>query len=146
MKVKIVNADSNHYDAMFQIHNQVMPENDRMTKKNFYDEFGLDTRKYFVALINSKVVGYVGVLDTITDYNIMGIAVSKNYAHCGVGTQLINFLKNYAKQNNVQTISLEVDEMNKIAIDFYKKMEFVLTNIRKKYYKDNDAYIMWYYL
>lgn len=146
MKITITNANSSHYDEMYKIHNQVMSELDKLTKKNFYDEFNQETRKYFVAILNNKVVGYVGVLDTATDYNIIGIAVGKNYLNCGVGTQLFEYLKNVAKKNCVETISLEVDEMNTKAINFYKKMGFILTNIRKKYYKDNDAYIMWYYL
>lgn len=146
MKIKITKAENIHYNDMYKIHNEVMPENDKLSEQNFFDEFTKDTRKYFVALNNLQVVGYVGVLNIADDYNIMGIAVNKNFAYMGIGTQLIEYLKRDAKQNNIKTISLEVDEKNTIAINFYKKMGFVLTNIRKKYYKNNDAYIMWYYL
>lgn len=147
MEIKIINAEKNHYNAMFEIHNKVFLEQDRMTEQNFYSEFKEPTRKYFVA-INEKqeVIAYVGVIDTQTDYNIMGIAVQEEYQNKGIGTQLINYLKNFGKEKNVQTISLEVDEKNLVAINFYKKMGFVVTNIRKKYYKNNDAFIMWYYL
>ncbi len=147
MKIKIVDNNEKYYNELYIIHNNVMPEQDKMTKNNFYDEFNRDTRKYFVAINEyNKVVGYVGVLDTNTDYNIMGIAVKKECFRQGVATKLIRHLKDTAKDNNVLTISLEVDETNIPAINFYKKMGFVLTNIRKKYYKNNDALIMWYYL
>ena len=59
---------------------------------------------------------------------------------------LIKKIIEIAKQNKVSTLSLEVDEKNEKAINFYKKMGFTVTNIRKKYYKDNDALIMWLYL
>ena len=45
-----------------------------------------------------------------------------------------------------KSISLEVDVLNTSAISFYNKNNFVVTNIRKKYYKDNDALVMFCYL
>lgn len=147
MEIKIINANEEYYEDMFQMHNEVMPEQDKMTRNCFFSEFNEDTRKYFIALDeNNKLVGYIGVLDTTTDYNIMGIAVGERYKRKGVGTKLIQYIKTIAQQEKVETLSLEVDQTNTSAIKFYEKMGFVLTNIRKKYYKNNDAYIMWYYL
>lgn len=143
----VVDFSEEFAEMLFEIHNKVMPENDKMTRNCFFDEFNQKTRKYFVSVDkNNKPVGYVGVFDSLDDYNIIGIAVDKNYQKKGIGSMLIKKVIDIAKQNNVKTLSLEVDEKNTTAINFYKNKGFEVTNIRKKYYKDNDAYIMWLYL
>lgn len=144
--IEIVDCSKNYYKDLFLIHCAEMPEFDQMTEQCFFDEFNQPTRKYFVATQNEKAIGYIGVFDTIDDYNIIGIAVDKNFQRQGVGSLLIKKIIEIAKQNKVSTLSLEVDEKNEKAINFYKKMGFTVTNIRKKYYKDNDALIMWLYL
>jgi len=144
--MEIVDYNPNFLEDLWQIHILTMPENDLMTKNNFVDEFSQPTRKYFVCLQDNVPVGYIGAFNMIDDYNIIGIAVKKDFQHKGVGTKLINSLIDFAKKENVKSLSLEVDETNLKAINFYKKMGFVVTNIRKKYYKNNDALIMWLYL
>ena len=143
----IIDFSDKFAEDLFSIHNKVMPENDRMTKNCFFDEFNQSTRKYFIAIDNqNKPVGYIGVFDSIDDYNIIGIAVDNNFQKQGVGTMLLQKVIEVAKLNKVNSISLEVDKKNDKAINFYKNKGFKVTNIRKKYYKDNDAYIMWLYL
>lgn len=144
--IKILPCNKDFYNEMYKIHLSVMPENDKMTETCFFDEFNQPTRKYFVAVKGSNLVGYVGVFNTLDDYNIIGIAVDENCQRQGVGYKLLQQIIEDAKLNQVKTISLEVDEKNEKAINFYKKNGFVVTNIRKKYYKDNDALIMWLYL
>ena len=144
--IKIVPCDKSCYDQLYKIHLSVMPENDIMTENCFFDEFVQATRKYFVAINNNCAIGYIGVFDSFDDYNIIGIAVEEGYQRRGIGYKLLQRIIEEAKKNNIKTISLEVDETNEKAINFYKKNGFVVTNIRKKYYKDNDALIMWLYL
>lgn len=144
--IKILPCNETFYDDMYKIHLSVIPEKDKMTEKCFYDEFNQPTRKYFVAVKNDILVGYVGVFNTLDDYNIIGIAVDEKYQRHGVGYKLLEEIIKDAKLNQIKTLSLEVDEKNEKAINFYKKYGFAVTNIRKKYYKDNDALIMWLYL
>ena len=134
-------------ERLYQIHQENMPEQDQMTKQNFYDEFYISPNRInLVAQLNDQIVGYIGALDIIDDYNIIGIAVDKSARRKGVGGKLLKALTKIARDKQVQTLSLEVDTTNQPAINFYKKNNFELTNIRKKYYKDNDAMIMWHYL
>lgn len=144
--IKIVKCLEDYIKQLYDIHLSEMPENDKMTQNCFFDEFKQKTRKYFVALDNNIPVGYIGIFDSIDDYNIIGVAVDKKYQRKGIGSKLLQTVIEEANKNKVATISLEVDETNQKAINFYKKMGFVVTNVRKKYYKDNDAYIMWLYL
>ena len=47
---KVVNFNSDFGELIFEIHNNVMPENDKMTRNCFFDEFNQNTRKYYVLL------------------------------------------------------------------------------------------------
>lgn len=139
-------CDKEHYDQMYEIHLKSLPINDQMTKQCFYDEFNQPTRLYFVACLQEEVVGYIGVFATIDDYNIIGIAVKEEFQRKNIGTLLLQKVIETAKENNVKSLSLEVDATNNKAIKFYEKHNFKVTNIRKNYYKNNDALIMWLYL
>ena len=144
--LKIVNNSLKYYDKLYEIHTSELLEEDRMSKENFFLEFSQNFRKYFVALYENEVVGYIGLFECDKDYNIIGICVKEKFHNMGIGTKLINYSKKIAKKENKKSLSLEVDNRNILAINFYKKNGFIVTNIRKKYYKDNDALIMFCYL
>jgi ribosomal-protein-alanine acetyltransferase len=144
--VEIQDFESGQENLLFDIHIAVMPKNDQMTKQNFLNEFCESSRKYFVALIGKEIVGYVGLFDCGEDENIIGIAVKKPFQNNGIGTKLMKKAVNFALKQNKKSLSLEVDESNLGAKNFYEKMLFVVTNIRKNYYKGSDAYVMFRYL
>ena len=119
--VSIQKCNKEHHSEMYKIHLSSLPINDQMTEKCFYDEFNQNTRLYFVACINKEVIGYIGVFDTIDDYNIIGIAVKEEFQCKKVGTLLLEKIIEEAKLNNIKTLSLEVDSSNIKAIKFYEK-------------------------
>ena len=49
---------------------------------------------------------------------------------------------NLLKNKNIETVSLEVNTTNKVAIKFYEKHGFKIKSLRKKYYGKNDGYLM----
>ena len=145
--LKIIDFEKKYQSELYKIHLQVMPKNDIMSLNCFNDEFEQTTRKYFVAVKNNIPIGYIGLFNTIDDCNIIGIAVLQDKQRQGIGSLLLNKAKEYARENNIKTLSIEVDTKNDKAINFYKKVGFLVTNIRKNYYKNNsDAYIMFLYL
>lgn len=128
-------------NILYILHKE-LPLNDQMSLQVFTDELIALRRIYFIATIKNKIIGYVGVLDCIDNYDIIGIAVSLEEQNKCIGSMLLNEIKKLAKANNVNTITLEVDERNIKAINFYKKNGFLLTKIRKNYYNNSDAYEM----
>lgn len=77
------------------------------------------------------------VYDEIYDrIEIDYILVLDKYKRHGIGKNLINYL-------NKNNISLEVRESNLVAIEFYKKCGFKIGAKRKKYYKNEDGYLMY---
>ena len=91
----------------------------------------------YVYLIDSKVCGYLIVLDSIDVYEILAIATIEEYRNKGIAQKLLNKIK-------IKNIFLEVRESNQTAINFYKKNRFKEISIRKNYYSEptENAVIM----
>ena len=99
--------------------------------------------KYFVAKQENEIVGFAGILLIIDQVNIMNIVVKKSFRHNGIGSILLENLISYAKDKDLKTITLEVNEHNLSAIKLYDKFNFDHIGIRKKYYNgESDAIIM----
>lgn len=57
---------------------------------------------------------------------ISSIAVKKEFLNHGIGTALMNEVKQYARKKQCESIQLEVYEQNTIALKFYKKNRFTI--------------------
>ncbi|MDU1910641.1 ribosomal protein S18-alanine N-acetyltransferase [Fusobacterium sp.] len=100
----------------------------------------IERYRFFITKIEEKVAGYIILYDTIDVWEIMKIAVNKEYRRKGIGEKMIKYIFSLAQI----PIMLEVRENNKGAIEFYKKSGFELIATRKNYYTDTGetAYIM----
>ena len=72
----------------------------------------------------------------------MNIVIKKTYRNQGIGTLLLENLILLAKDLNIFTLFLEVNEQNKPAIHLYEKFGFEKLGVRKKYYNNNNGIIM----
>jgi len=98
---------------------------------------------YIVAKRNDEIAGFAGVWDDTYNMHITNIAVKKRYRHKGIGETLLKKLIQITKEENKETITLEVNEQNTIAQNLYLKNGFKIIWKRKKYYNGtNDAIIM----
>ena len=97
---------------------------------------------------DNKIIGYydndilVGFLIYEQLYEIIDllyIVVEPIYRRKNIGTELINYL---IQNKKFEKIMLEVRCDNSSAIKLYKKFNFKIINIRKKYYDNIDAYVM----
>ena len=70
------------------------------------------------------------------------IVVSKENQGKGYSKILMDYMISLAKENNVETILLEVNSINNKAINLYQKYGFKEYSIRKNYYGDSDAILM----
>lgn len=116
-------------------------------KPNFVNEYDIDKIELYdwldllVYEENDKVVGFIEFANNVGNIDIYTIAVDENFKRYGIATKLIDYVKeNY----NYETITLEVRSKNETAIKMYKKNNFEVINIRKKYYENDDAYVMQY--
>ncbi len=100
--------------------------------------------KFFVAEKDDAVLGYVGLSAIIDEGYITNIAVFPEYRNMGVGSALIKYLFEFAKENMLSFISLEVRESNNGAISLYEKFGFREEGKRKNFYTlpTEDALIL----
>ena len=98
---------------------------------------------YFTAILNNAVVGYIAAELLVDHFDLLAIAVVKDFRNQNVATVLLNKLFNLCKELKIDDIFLEVRQNNLSAIALYEKSGFEKINIRKNYYIDTneDAYI-----
>ncbi len=113
------------------------------TYSTFLDELNSDNSYFVVAKNNNKIVGFAGLKIICDEADIMNVVVKKPFRHNGIGSFLLEHLISYSIDNNLKTITLEVNEHNLSAIHLYDKFNFDKIGIRKKYYNgESDAIIM----
>lgn len=108
------------------------------------DDYITHAKKIVLVFIDNIVVGYASLskeditLDEGSDFSITispnnikirQIAINKNYQNKGIGTALINFIKNYAKDNNIDYIYLYSMWLNDDGQRFYLKNNFVYSGV-----------------
>ena len=98
----------------------------------------------YVILVNDSdgVNAFLLVRKAYQEYNIEFIIVECSFRNKGIAKNLMNyFLNNYTSKGD--SIYLEVNVNNKVAMNLYKNFEFEIVNKRLKYYQNmDDAYLM----
>lgn len=94
---------------------------------------------------NNKIVGYINFTYIFEEMEIGNLCVDKNYRRQGIAHSIIGSLFDFAKENKVEKIFLEVSSLNDPAHRLYLSEGFKEINVRKNYYgPDDDAIIMLY--
>jgi ribosomal-protein-alanine N-acetyltransferase len=108
------------------------------------DELGQPQRSYIVAVDDEQnVVGYGGVLLLGEDAHITTIAVDGSARGHRLGTRLMLELVEAALKHRAQHLTLEVRSSNRRAQSLYGRFGMAPVGVRKNYYIDEDALIMW---
>lgn len=125
------------YNSIYKLGAQL---NINYSKLNKLDDIVNDNnQKVYVYIINNNVVGFLHITISFDEADIVDIITSEEYRNHGIGNSLISYA---IKDNNLKKINLEVRESNKIAIEFYQKINFKKVRIIKKYYGTEDAFFM----
>ena len=98
----------------------------------------VNKKEYKILVFDEDVKGYLILHDSYDLYEIMKIAVKKEFRNKKIGEQLINFYLN----NWDQSLFLEVRESNKVAMYFYEKIGFLNVGKRKNYYSNGETAIL----
>ena len=107
-------------------------------KKNFY--MFISNQNNIFILSHPKPVGYLKARIIRDEIEIISILIDKKFRKTGIGKSLLNELLNIALKKKIQSIFLEVSVENMIAINLYKKFNFVKVGKRKHYYFQNGKY------
>ena len=98
----------------------------------------------FVCLSDGRVAAYGGMICAVDEGQITNIAVLPDYRRRGMGDALIKSLLRYAKEERLDTVTLEVRASNAAAIALYRRNGFSEVGRRKAFYTKptEDAIIM----
>lgn len=107
------------------------------------DDIKSNNSMYIIAKLNDEIIGFAGIKIILDEAEIMNIATKKIYRHEGIASLMLEYLISYCKKNSINSINLEVNIQNSIAIKLYKKYNFNEVGLRKKYYNNTyDAVLM----
>ena len=101
-----------------------------------------DVLHYFVLKQNDKVLGFLEISCLPPEIELFDIAIDSKFQGNGYSKMLMEFLIEFAKEKKCETIFLEVNRINKRAIDLYSKFGFIEYAVRRNYYGENDAILM----
>lgn len=92
-----------------------------------------------------EIIGFISI-DLLGDrVEIIDFIVHINHRKKGIGSMLLDNVIQVSKDNNTNSITMEVKSTNKGAIEFYKKHDFEIVSTRKSYYESGsiDAHLMY---
>lgn len=114
------------------------------SEKSITESFLSQSNIFFVAEINGKIVGYIGMTLSIDEGYILNVAVLPQYRKQGVGRKLVESLISFGENNKLVFITLEVRESNIPAISLYTQYGFSQVGKRKNYYSNpsEDALLL----
>jgi ribosomal-protein-alanine N-acetyltransferase len=110
----------------------------------FRDELDQAGRTYFVATDESgEVTGYAGLLQVADEAHVTTMAVTAESRGRKLGTRLMLRLVEAALAGGAQHLTLEVRTSNRSAQELYRRFGLAPVGVRKSYYGEEDALIMW---
>ena len=110
----------------------------------FKEELLNPNSKYIMAKIHNKIVGFAGIWKSVDDVHITNIVTSKSFRNQHIGSMMLSNLIELAKnENNISSITLEVNSNNISAQNLYEKFGFKVVGLRKKYYNNIDDAIIY---
>jgi ribosomal-protein-alanine N-acetyltransferase len=110
----------------------------------FFDELARQNRTYLVVEDRGgAVIGYAGLLFVDPDAHVTTLAVEPSSRRHRLGTQLMLALVDEALAQGARNLTLEVRMSNQGAQRLYQRFGFAPVGLRKNYYRDEDALVMW---
>ena len=109
----------------------------------FTDELSRDDRAYILAEVAGAMVGFGGLMFVEQDAHVTTLAVMSDARKRGLGTRLMLELIEVGLARGAQNLTLEVRATNDAAQRLYNRFGMAAVGVRKHYYRDDDAVIMW---
>jgi ribosomal-protein-alanine N-acetyltransferase len=109
----------------------------------FAEELSLLNRHYVVIEDDKRIVGYGGLLLVAEDAHVTTLAIDPTARRRRHGTRLMLALVDAALAAGAKHLTLEVRVSNAGARALYQRFGFAPVGVRKDYYRDEDALVMW---
>lgn len=139
MAFSVVKLDVDLVDEIVKIESELIQ---KTTREKVLKTIENKNPIYFVLKNDDTVLGFVELSLIEPEAEIFDIAIKTEFQGNGYSKILMDYVIDFVKNNNVETIFLEVNNINKKAIALYEKYGFQKYSVRKKYYGENDAVLM----
>ena len=116
------------------------------SKNALREELANQFSRFFVALCDGQIAGYIGAHNVVGEVYITNVAVFPQFRRQGIAEALIKKLMDISQTEKAEFITLEVRKSNMGAINLYTKMGFKEVGSRKNFYENprEDALLMTY--
>jgi ribosomal-protein-alanine N-acetyltransferase len=105
-------------------------------------EMAADNRVYLAA-DEEGVVGFGGIMVTGDEAHVTNLLVAPEWRRRGIGLALMLGLIDAAVGSGARHLTLEVRSKNREARSLYTRLGLAPVAVRKGYYGDDDALILW---
>lgn len=143
MKARLRDMTAADVDAVCALEVALFPV-DFWPRHMFVDELSQpQTRRYLVAELEGRIVGYAGLMCVNPIADVQTIAVVPECEGQGIGSALLTELVDEARRRGAEDVLLEVRADNPRAQQLYRRFGFEQIHVRPRYYRDGaDAHIM----
>ena len=113
--------------------------------RDFEEMIETDYAYYYVAILDGKPVGCVGMRNILGEGQITNVVVDKSYRNRKIARSILEYMMKKTSEIGVYSYTLEVRPSNSAAIHLYESLGFVSEGLRKNFYENptEDAMIMW---
>jgi len=139
-RLEIVPATRADIEAVHRIEAESFPSPWR--REFFESELGAPGRLNLVAKRNNRVIGYAFAMWIFDEMHVNKIAVTGSERRKGIADALMSRCFDFARENHVKSIALEVRRSNEGAQDFYRHLDFASSYVRPRYYPDGEAAVV----
>lgn len=113
-------------------------------RRVFEDELAAPGRRYVKAMsTEGELLGYAGLMTIGDESHVTTVVVDADRRGGRVGTRLMLDLIDAALAGGARSLTLEVRASNSAAQSLYRRFGMAPVGVRKGYYVDEDALIMW---
>jgi [ribosomal protein S18]-alanine N-acetyltransferase len=109
----------------------------------FADELEQSNRVYLALDVDDHLAGFGGLMLVGDEAHITTVVVAPEHRQGRLGTRLMLGLVGAAVDHGARSLTLEVRTSNLAAQALYRRFGMAPVGVRKQYYRDEDALIMW---
>lgn len=128
-------------DQVWELEQRTYPQ--PWSRPVFEEELSAPGRTYLVATCGDSIIGYAGLMVVGDDAHVTTLVVDPESRGRRIGTRLLLLLIEAGLGAGAHNLTLEVRVSNAAAQALYRRFGLAPVGVRKNYYLDEDALVMW---
>lgn len=140
--MKILKLNESYIGQMAEIENACFAS--PWSADSFKSAFSAGHTSFFGAVYEDKLIAYAGLQHLYGEGAVTNVGVLPEYRRRGAGLAVMKALLEFAKEQKLEFVSLEVRESNLPAVSLYEHLGFERLGVRRGFYSSpkENAVIM----